>query len=164
VFCVIRSTFTRIVALVKDNPLLQGKKCEKQSKHFVPEIHLLATLKLFEAEGNQGGSKQLHENLGMGKGSISSYVDHGVKVILSLSDQCFFWPLDEERLETSGWIKHHQFLTICEKVIDGTHLGLSTRPEKCGKEYFTRKGQYPISVLIILDTRYISAMQMLDGP
>jgi len=124
VFCVIRSTFTRIVALVKDNPLLQGKKCEKQSKHFVPEIHLLATLKLFEAEGNQGGSKQLHENLGMGKGSISSYVDHGVKVILSLSDQCFFWPLDEERLETSGWIKHHQFLTIVKKSLMELTWGL----------------------------------------
>jgi len=112
------------VALVKDNPLLQGKKCEKQSKHFVPEIHLLATLKLFEAEGNQGGSKQLHENLGMGKGSISSYVDHGVKVILSLSDQCFFWPLDEERLETSGWIKHHQFLTIVKKSLMELTWGL----------------------------------------
>jgi hypothetical protein len=112
------------VALVKDNPLLQGKKCEKQSKHFVPEIHLLATLKLFEAEGNQGGSKQLHENLGMGKGSISSYVDHGVKVILSLSDQCFFWPLNEERLETSGWIKHHQFLTIVKKSLMELTWGL----------------------------------------
>jgi len=112
------------VALVKDNPLLQGKKCEKQSKHFVPEIHLLAALKLFEAEGNQGGSKQLHENLGMGKGSISSYVDHGVKVILSLSDQCFFWPLNEERLETSGWIKHHQFLTIVKKSLMELTWGL----------------------------------------
>jgi hypothetical protein len=153
VFHVTRSTFKRIVALVKDNPVLQGQNSEKQSKHFVPEIHLLATFKFFGAEGNQGGSKQLCENLGMGKGSISNYVDRGVKAILSLRDQCFFWPSEEERLEISSRIKSRYFFKNCVGIIDGTHLGLSTRPENCGEEYFTRKGQYALSALIIVDDK-----------
>ncbi len=57
VVCVTRSTFKRIVSLVKENPVLQGQTSEKQSKHFMPEIHFLATFNFFYAEGNQGGSK-----------------------------------------------------------------------------------------------------------
>lgn len=49
-------------------------------------------------------------------------------------------------------------------VIDGTHLGPSTRPENCGEECFTRKGQYAISALIIVDDKKVSDMQILDGP
>jgi hypothetical protein len=58
VFCVTRSTFKRVVTLIKDNPVRQGKNVDKQSKHFVPEIHVLATLKFFGAEGNQNSSKR----------------------------------------------------------------------------------------------------------
>jgi hypothetical protein len=47
-FRVTRSTFSRTVTLVKDNPVLQGKNVDKQSKHFVPEVHLLANLKFLE--------------------------------------------------------------------------------------------------------------------
>ncbi len=53
IFCITRTTFSRIVALVKDNPVLKGQNSEKQSKHFVPELHMLATLNVFGAEGNQ---------------------------------------------------------------------------------------------------------------
>ncbi len=84
VFRVTRCTFMRLLALEKDNQVHQGQNSEKQSKHFVPEVHLLVTLKNFGAEGNQGGSKRLHENLGMGRESVSNYVERGVKAILSL--------------------------------------------------------------------------------
>jgi hypothetical protein len=30
-------------------------------------------------------------------------------------------------------------------------LGLSTRPEYCGEQYFTRKGKYAIAALVIVD-------------
>jgi hypothetical protein len=33
------------------------------------------------------------------------------------------------------------------------HLGLSSRPENCGEEYFTRKGRYAVSALIIVDDK-----------
>jgi hypothetical protein len=65
-------------------------------------MHLLAILKLFGAECNQGTLKQLRENLGMDKGSISNYVDHGIQPILSLHDQVFFWSSEKEWLEISG--------------------------------------------------------------
>jgi hypothetical protein len=112
VFHVTRSTFNRVVTLIKDNPVLQGGNVVKQSKHFVPEIHVLATLKYFGAEGNQYSSKRLWENLGMGKGSILNYVEHGVKSLLSLTDHCVFWPSDEERLEISGCIRQRHSLTL----------------------------------------------------
>ncbi len=153
VFRVTRSTFHRVVTLIKDNPVLQGKNVDKQSKHFVPEIHVLATLKYFGAEGNQNSSKRLRENLGMGKGSILNYVERGVKALLSLTDHCVFWPSDEERLEISGRIRQRHSFKNCVGFIDGTHLGLSTRPEYCGEEYFTRKGKYAIAALVIVDDK-----------
>jgi hypothetical protein len=55
----------------------------------------------------------------------------------------FFWPAKEERLEISARIKQRHF-----GFIDGTHLGLSTRPESCGEEYFTRKGKYAVPALL----------------
>jgi hypothetical protein len=57
VFHVTRSTFTEIVTHVKNNHVLQGENIDKQSKHFVLEIHLLVTLNFFGAEDNQKGSK-----------------------------------------------------------------------------------------------------------
>jgi hypothetical protein len=89
----------------------------------------------------------------MGKGSISSYVDCGVKAILSLRDQCIFLLSEEERLEISARIKSQYFFKHWAGIIDGTHLGFSTRPENCGEEYFTRKGQHAILALIIVDDK-----------
>jgi hypothetical protein len=113
----------------------------------------LATLQFFGAECNKNGSKQLHENLGTGKGSISNYIDCGLKAVLSLGDQYFFWPAEEERLEIFGRIKQRRFFKNCVGFIDGTHLGLSTRPKNCGEEYFTRTGKYAISAHLIVDDK-----------
>jgi hypothetical protein len=110
-------------------------------------------LPFFGAKDNQHSSKRLQENLGMGKGSILNYVEHGVKALLSLGDCCFFWPSEEERLEISGCIRQHRGFKNCVGIIDGTHLGLSTRPEYCGEEYFTRKGKDAISALVIVDDK-----------
>jgi hypothetical protein len=38
------------VALIKDNPVIQGRNLEKQSKHFVPKIHMLAALKFLVSQ------------------------------------------------------------------------------------------------------------------
>ena len=146
-----RSTFLRLVALIKDNPILQGKNFRRHSKHFVAELHLLATLKFFGAEGNLGSNKRLRDNLGMGKGTVSNYVNRGVLAILSLHDQCFFWPSAQERRDISLRIEQKFTLKNCVGMIDGTHLNLNTRPECCGEEYYTRKNCYAISALLIVD-------------
>jgi hypothetical protein len=140
-----------LVALIKDNPILQGKNFRRHSKHFVAELHLLATLKFFGAEGNLGSNKRLRDNLGMGKGTVSNYVNRGILAILSLHDQCFFWPSAQERRDISLRIEQKFTLKNCVGMIDGTHLNLNTRPECCGEEYYTRKNCYAISALLIVD-------------
>ena len=89
----------------------------------------------------------------MGKGSIANYVDRGVQAILSLREQCFFWPTEEERQEISFRIKAKYAFKNCVGIADGTHLLLSNRPENCGEEYYTRKGQYAVSALIVVDDK-----------
>jgi len=69
----------------------------------------------------------LHDNLGMGKGTVLNYVNRGVAAILSLHDQ-FFWASAEERQDTSLWIEQKLTLKNCIGMIDGTHLNLNTRP------------------------------------
>jgi hypothetical protein len=68
----------------------------KTSKHFAACLQMLATLKCFSAEGNQGSNMRLYDYLGMGKGTITHSVDRGVSAFLSLHDQCFFGLLQKK--------------------------------------------------------------------
>ncbi len=43
-FCITHGTIQRHVELVKDSPYLGGRNSQKQSQHFVPELHLLVAL------------------------------------------------------------------------------------------------------------------------
>jgi hypothetical protein len=96
----------------------------------------------------------------MGKGRITNYVDRGVAAILSLREQCFFWPAEEERQEITSRIKGKHALKNCVGIADGTHLLLSSRPENCGEEYYTRKGQYVVSALIVVEDKNAFVMQL----
>jgi hypothetical protein len=151
VLCATQSMFLRIVDLVKDNPLLKEKNLRKQSQYFSAELHVLVMLKWFGAEGNQSPPKQLRDNLGMLKGTVSNYVNCADDALLSLKDQTFFWPSPDERNKISRRIKGEYLLKNCVGIVDGTHLLLANKPENCGEEYFTRKGQYVISAVVVVD-------------
>jgi hypothetical protein len=66
-FSVARITFGKILSLVQDSLMLQGKHSERQLKLFSPEVHLLATSKWFHAQGNQGSHRHLRDNLDISK-------------------------------------------------------------------------------------------------
>ena len=72
--------------------------------------------------------------------------------ILSLKEEFVTWPTEEEkeamksRLALEGW-------PDCIGIIDGTHVGLETRPTKYHDCYFNRKSFYSINVTIICDDR-----------
>jgi hypothetical protein len=136
--------------LIKDHPALtsQGKK---QHKHFSAELHLLLTLRYFGMGGNGGSNFKLKHGLGVGYGSVTSYVNRTVKALLSLENKCLFWPMPDEQKEIAKAVQKKYDFPFCVGFVDGTHLGLATRPEKDPEEYWTRKQQYALNVLLFCD-------------
>jgi hypothetical protein len=59
----------------------------------------------------------------------------------------FYWPSLEERLEIKSWIKNKYNFKNCFGIIHGTQL----RPDIHGRVYYTRKGQYALYALLIVD-------------
>jgi hypothetical protein len=64
-----------------------------------------------------------------------------------------FWPAEEEQQGISSRIKAKHAYKNCVGIVDGTHVLLSNRPENCGEEYYTRKGQCVVSALIVVDNK-----------
>lgn len=149
-FRVDRRYFIELVDLIKGHPVFNGNEAY-QRRHFSPELHLLITLKYFGNDGNGGSALKVKDALGVSKGAVEFYVNRTVKAILSLESVAFFWPDDTERREISARIREKHHFPCCVGLMDGTHLGLAVKPEANGEEYFTRKSQYAITALIIVD-------------
>ena len=151
-FRIDRPTFFSLLDLIKDHPAISCHRGgPEQRRHFSPELHLLTTLKYFGSEGNGAAGIKIKEGLGIGKGTVLNYVNRTVTALLSLEADCLFWPSIEERTEIAGRIRAKHHFPYCVGIIDGTHLGLAVKPEEYGEEYWTRKQQYALAVLVFVD-------------
>lgn len=147
-----RLLFLELVDLVKDHSAFQfdGKK---HRRHLSPYLHMLVTLKYFGGMGNGCSAHTVKDGLGISVGSVHSYVDRCVKVILSLENQTLFWPDVRERVELKSRIKEKFYFPNCVGMVDGTHLGLMEKPSEHGEDYFTRKCEYGVVAMVVCDDK-----------
>ena len=144
-----RESFKIIVNLIKDNQVFHkvGKKKQRPVEH-----QLLVFLFRIGKRGSAGSHKYVAQHFGIGVGTVKSYVDQVVKALVSLKDDFVYWPDENERdemkarLSLQGW-------PDCVGIIDGTHVGLETKPLKYHECYFNRKSFYSINVTIVCDDR-----------
>ena len=62
-----------------------------------------------------------------------------------------FWTDLDERKEISRQIENRGKLLSCTGFVDGTLFPLEYKPELDGADYFSRKGSYAISGLVVCD-------------
>ena len=70
---------------------------------------------------------------------------------MSLEKEFVGWPGATERQEISHRIKVASGFPFCIGFIDGTLFHLEEKPSRDGEDYYSRKGKYGLSGLIVCD-------------
>lgn len=174
---VTRGYFRELVTKIKHHPIFQKK--EKSRKKQRPVIHqLLVALKRFGNFGNGAAVGiiarffsisgryylviysfhefllTLHSNFVTFfyvEGAVDLYTKRCIVAILSLEKQTICWPDTNERQEIKNRIKRDSDFPCCLGFIDGTLFVLENKPLLDGEDYFSRKGKYGLSGMIICD-------------
>ena len=143
-----RESFRIICNLIKDHKVFQSRRKKKRSV----EKHLLVFLYRIGKKGSNGSAKNISRHFGIGYGTVHLYVKRVVNALLDIKDIFISWPNSEEkermkaRMALQGWPQ-------CVGIIDGTHVGLESKPTNYHSCYFNRKSFYSINVTIICDDR-----------
>ncbi len=87
------------------------------------------------------------------KGTVMNYVDRSVSAVLQFRNRSIFWPGPEERQVISNRIRDSFMFPKVVGTVDGTHLGLSTRPVCHGEDYFSWKSNYAVVAMVVNDDK-----------
>jgi hypothetical protein len=143
--------FLTLARLLKNYPSFSSDV--KQWKHLSHKLHLLVTLKYFGSEGNASSISHVKDGLGIGKGSVLNYVERTVTALLTFQKRSIFWPSAAERQVISERFKQEFFSPKVVGTVDGTHLGLATKPSLYGEDYFTQKSKYAVVAMVVNDDK-----------
>ena len=100
--------------------------------------------------GSSGSTHEVSLYFGIGNGSVRNYVSNIVSALKELENEVVSWPSSDEReamkvrLAATGF-RH------CIGIIDGTLIPLTHKPKDFHECYYSRKGFYAISALIVCD-------------
>ena len=84
-------------------------------------------------------------------GSIDRYTKRCIKAILSLKDDAIFWPRKQEKQQIKSRIKKSFGFSECIGYIDGTLIPLFNKPVNHDSDYYSHKGSYGITALVVCD-------------
>lgn len=79
------------------------------------------------------------------------YTNRCIVAILSLEKESVCWPDKDERRRIKNRIERDSRFPDCLGFIDGTLFVLENKPFRDGEDYFSRKGNYGISGMIVCD-------------
>jgi hypothetical protein len=113
----------------------------------------MVMLKYFGSQGGACSATVVKDGLSIGKGSVMNYVDRSVSAVLQFRNRRIFWPEPEERQAISNRIRDIFMFPEVVETVDGTHLGLSTRPVCHGENCFSRKSNYAIVAMVVNDDK-----------
>jgi len=85
------------------------------------------------------------------EGAVDLYTKRCIVAILSLEKRTICWPDTDEKEDIKNRIKRDSDFPWCLGFIDGTLFVLENKPLLDGEDYFSRKGKYGISGMIICD-------------
>jgi hypothetical protein len=109
-------------------------------------------LKYFGSEGNALSFSHVKDGLGIGRGSVLNYVERTVTALLTFQKRSIFWP-SAERQDISEWFKQEFYFPKVVGTVDGTHLGLATKPSLYGEDYFTWMSRYAVVAMVVNDDK-----------
>jgi hypothetical protein len=146
-----RKNFWHLVDLLKDDDAFRSME-GKRPKASVAR-HVIVYLYRLGREGADGSAISIATFFGLGKGTVSVYIARVVKAIKAFKNDVVHWPDAQEKENIKSRIRVKHGFQNCIGIIDGTLIGLATKPSVFGESYFCRKHIYAINVQIICDDR-----------
>jgi hypothetical protein len=143
-----RDSFIKLCDRVADDPVFQNNSNNPQRP--IKE-QMMVTLKRMGCFGNGASVGMLARFFRVGEGTVELYTNRCIMAILRIKPQLLKWPRTEERADRGKEYTNVGF-DGCVGVIDGSLIPLSDCPSKHGPDYYSRKGFYCISTLIVCDS------------
>ena len=148
--------FWRLHERIKDHPVFKERET-KGRKQAPAKYQLLVLLYYLGTNGNGASYDKMKSFFEIGKGSIPIFRDRALKAVLSLRSEEYRWPDVAERQAISATIQDRWHFPSCVGFIDGTLLPLWRAPGTNPHNYYTRKQNYCLQMLVICDhTRRIN--------
>ena len=146
-----RSSFWRVVDLIKDHPVFNPARPGKKKQ--APVSHqLLVWCHYVGTQGSGANNPRSRNVFGIGRGTCELYRNRCVVAIRSLRGQVVCWPDVNEREEIARRIQNKYQIPNCIAVADGTLLPLMNEPQTMdAPDYHGRKFPYSLSVMIVND-------------
>ena len=117
------------------------------------ELRLLTFLKFIGTDGTDGSLSKIAEIVGCSTGAVLDFVNDAVDVLLLHKNEYLQWPDQWEREHIAQDMDDDHSFPYCVGIIDGTLFPLQYKPTLNGEDYYTRKGNYALHGLIIVDHR-----------
>ncbi|KAI7946204.1 hypothetical protein MJO29_010731 [Puccinia striiformis f. sp. tritici] len=145
-FRMTRASFLKLCAHVAHDPVFQNNSNNPQRP--ITE-QMMVTLKRLGCFGNGASVGMLARFFRVGEGTVELYTDRCIMAILRFKNQVLKWPTATERGEMAEEYGEVGF-EGCVGVIDGSLIPLSDSPSLNGADFYSRKGFYCISTLIVI--------------
>ncbi|EFP74151.1 hypothetical protein PGT21_050170 [Puccinia graminis f. sp. tritici] len=144
-----RDSFIMLCKRVADDPVFHNNSNNPQRPI---EEQMMVTLKRLGCFGNGSSVGMLARFFRVGEGTVELYTNRCIMAILRIQSQLLKWPSAEERVARAIEYGEDGF-DGCIGVIDGSLIPLSDCPSRHGSDYYSRKGFYCISTLIVCDSQ-----------
>ena len=143
-----RESFRDLLKMIEDRPefVSSGKRPQAPVG-----LQLMVFLYYCGTSGNSSNKRKIGHFLGISSGIVHHYIKRVSLAFCSLKDYVVFWPGPEERAEIGARMSSKYSFPFCVGIADGSLLPLTCRPTLDGEDYFTRKSNCAVNVLVICD-------------
>jgi hypothetical protein len=158
-----KSSFNRIVDLIKNDHVFHGNSKHKQAPVW---LQLLVVMQRLGCDGNGASVGRTVKFNGISDGTVVLYIKRVFKAILHIKNEFIRWSNAIEREEISQRFAENDGLPGCIGIVDGTPIHFAQKPAVDPEVFFTRKSRYSINVQLIYDDtkRIIEFVTGWPGP
>ena len=125
---------------------------------------ILLTLNRLGTYGSGTNIGCIARKFGVPEGSVANYTRRVIKAICKHASTMIVWPSPQERAQISTRVKEAFGIEGCVGFVDGTLFSLHQVPVTSGPDYYSRKGRYGLSGMIVCDDRKKTTFMMTGFP
>lgn len=143
-----RENFHVLLNKIKDHEVFNSKGRRQAEVSY----QLMVFLKYIGTAGSGQSNANQRHTFGIGYGTAMNYLDRVTTAVLSLVDEYYHWPDEEERKDIAQSFQEKFDFPHCVGVADGTLFPLAFEPQSDdAPDYSGRKHAYSLSTMIICD-------------
>ena len=143
-----RDSFRDLLILLGSNSRFDSPGRKQQSPL---GLQTMVFLYYVGTSGNASNPSKIGNFFGISKGSVINYTNRVTAALCDMKDDVVFWPDADERSQIGACMRDKYQFPFCVGIADGSLLPLQWRPPLHGDDYFTRKSNYAVNVLVVCD-------------